>query len=482
MRRHYVFALVLGIFLLAGCCGPIGPGEVKLTVSCDDFDIISPSYEFYKSMNDVPSFSCSVRNDGSGSVTVLVTSEVSGHTTSPFEQTLVLSPGSTKTVDIHYSFADSFYDLNDATSALMKTKFIVDGEIVRSDSANVQIEKSSVFSPDLGDEALIAMWVTYNDPCVEEIISEAKKFAPGGQFLGYLGDEYSMYSELEAVFYSLYFQDIKYVSSTFSTTSVDSAFYSQDIRFPYRSLKYKQMNCIDGAVLYSAILEKLDYETGIALIPGHAFVVVWDPFYEEWVPIETTVTGDDVSSFEDAVYYGYDAMADPYLEIVDVHAAITSGITPMPVGTHECNVDNLDEEAELYQELIGGISGQDCWDVDYGYLADGQCSWDEAAVCHDGVVYWDNTGECEGTSRSSYGNCYDTEYGDILNGYCTTDGLYVCVDGEIYIADAYPCPNIAGDLSCEDVDYGHMENGECSPDDAAICIDGIVYWAEAGDC
>jgi hypothetical protein len=521
MQRQFVFALVLGLLLLGGCCGPIGPGEneVKLHVECDEFEIVSPSYEFYKSMNDLPSFSCDVRNDGMESVTVLVSSQITGYS-SEFEQTLVLASGATKTVNIQYSFEDEFYDLNDATSALLKTSFEVGGEVVRSDSENVQIEKSSVFSPDLGDEGLIAMWVTYNDPCIEEIISEAKKFAPGQQFMGYLGDYSTMKQELAAVFYALYYQDIKYVSSTFTSTKVESAFYEQDIRFPYRSLTYKQMNCIDGAVLYSAILEKLDYETGVALIPGHAFVVVWDPFYETWIPIETTVTGDEVSTFDDAVAYGMESMMDPELQIVNVHEAIQQGISPMPTGTHECEIEKLDEIAEVYRELTAGscmdpdygfmgngecsydslaiclegivywaeegecggsVGSGDCTDPDYGYIWNGQCSYDELAICIDGIVYWAEEGDCEGTSRNSYGDCYDTDYGDLGNGECTNDGIYVCIDGEMYIADAYPCPGHI-DLSCEDPDYGHMENNECSPDGLAICLDGLVWWATAEEC
>lgn len=486
MRRHIIFSLPLAVLLfVSGCCGPFGPGpnpdegEVDLNIACDAFDIISPSYEFYKSMNDIPSFSCEIRNDGSEKVTVLVNSEVVGYS-GEFEQTIMLSPGATKTVDVHYSFGEKFYDLNDATSAMLKTRFTVDGQVIRSDSENVQIEKSSVFSPDLGDEELIAMWVTYNDPCIEEIISEAKKFAPNQEFLGYLGDESTMGYELAAVFYALYYQDIKYVSSTFSTTSVDTAFYEQDIRFPYRSLRYKQMNCIDGAVLYSAILEKLDYETGIAFIPGHAFVVV-DDGYGYWIPIETTVTGDEISSFEDAVAYGYEAMEDPELVIIDVHGAIERGISPMPIGTHECDIEDLSETAEAYRELVygGGMSGGACTDPDYGYMESGDCSYDNAAYCYNGVVYWDDGTYCGGGSGDL--GCTDPDYGYMENGECSYDNAAYCYDGLVYWdMDGSECGGVYP--GCMDSDYGYIPNGYCSYDDAVYCIDGVVYWASPGDC
>lgn len=408
-------------------------------VECEDFNVISPAYEFYKSINQLPSFACSVTNIGKQQGSIQITSEVEGYS-NEFEKSVSLRPGESKDVGINLVYDDEFYDLPDARSAILKTKMVSGAYTLYSDSKSVQIEKSSVFSPNLGDEGLIAMWVTYNDPCIEEIISEAKKFTPSKQFVGYLGDEDTMYWELAAIFYSLYYQDIKYVSSTFTSTNVAEAMYNQDIRFPYRSLKYKQMNCIDGAVLYAAILEKLDYQTGIAFIPGHAFVLVRD-FDGSWIPIETTMTGDDISSFDDAVYSGYDSMQDPDLFIIDVHAAIESGITPMPLGeNHECNVDDLTEEATAYQEYLsqsGSQSGNsgDCYDVDYGYMTDGACSYDKAAYCQDGLVYWAIHEEC----GSVYPNCIDTDYGLVYNGYCSSDSQAYCENGVMYWASYGEC-------------------------------------------
>ncbi len=96
----------------------------------------------------------------------------------------------------------------------------------------------------------------------------------------------------------------------------------------------------------------------------------------------------------------------------------------------------------LFLGCCGPIGPQDngCYDEEYGYLLNGQCSWDESAICKGGIVYPDLEGECEGTARTSYGNCYGTDYGDLGDGECSPDGMFVCVNGEIYVADAYPCP------------------------------------------
>ncbi len=434
MNRIFIL-VVFGFVLLAGCCGPIDDGGGKIAgdtgpdikASCEKFDIITPSYEFYKSMNDIPSFSCDVTNEGSETVTVLVSSELEGYS-NEFEQTLVLSPGATKTVGIHFSHKEDFYEIQEAKSATLKTRFSVGGETLRVDTENVQVEKSTVFSPELGDEDLIAMWVTYNDPCIEEVISEAKKFTSTGEFVGYMGNDDTLYDELSAVFYSLYFQDMDYVSSTLSTTNVETSIYQQNVRLPHQSLKYKQMNCIDGAVLYAAILEKLDYETGIAFVPGHSFVVVGHP-EGYWIPIETTVTGDDISSFEDAVTIGLENMEDPELYIIDVHGAFQSGITPMPVGAHECELKDLDEEAALYREFLESASTGDCYDGDYGQIADGYCTLDNAAYCDAGTVFWDLTEEvCGGV----YPDCMDSDYAYIPDGYCTWDNAAYCDTGIVF--------------------------------------------------
>ena len=99
MNKAFVL-VVFGIILLAGCCGPIddggggtaGDSGPNIQVSCEKFDIITPSYEFYKSMNDVPSFSCDVTNEGSETVTVLAESQVEGYS-NQFGRTLVLFSG-----------------------------------------------------------------------------------------------------------------------------------------------------------------------------------------------------------------------------------------------------------------------------------------------------------------------------------------------------------------------------------------------------
>ena len=83
---------------------------------------------------------------------------------------------------------------------------------------------------------------------------------------------------------------MSYVNSV--TTFGDPAAFAQNVRLPYESLETKNANCIDGAVLYAAIFEKIGLEPVIIIVPGHAFVGVRnDRNSSQLTFIETTATG-----------------------------------------------------------------------------------------------------------------------------------------------------------------------------------------------
>jgi hypothetical protein len=46
----------------------------------------------------------------------------------------------------------------------------------------------------------------------------------------------------------------------------------QKIRYPVETMRERSANCIEGALLLSAIMESMDLRTGIVLVPGHAFL------------------------------------------------------------------------------------------------------------------------------------------------------------------------------------------------------------------
>ncbi len=335
-------------------------------ISCKIPQLVSPPYEYYKLGKGRPAFSCTVTNDDNISGKITLSAQLEGYSAQA-GKTVVVAPGESEEVGMGLVYSDAFYQIEESKFAKMDVEAKNSNEAIYSDSKTVQLQKATVYSPPKGEEDLIAAWVTYNDPCIEQFISQAKKFAPDGEFRAYQRDNEGVKEELAAVFYALRYENVSYVSSVFSTTDAGSAVYNQDIRLPYQSLKYKQMNCVEGAVLYAAILEKLEYETAVAFMPGHAFVLVrsknggWgslffgglmDDWDNNWIAIETTDTDDKNVNFESAVRKGTQYL-NSGAQIIDVHSAFQSGVVPMPVGEHECNIADLSAEAAEYNKKQG---------------------------------------------------------------------------------------------------------------------------------
>ena len=351
----------------AGACVEKKVRACEYDISCGIPAQMNPPYEYYKLAKGKPSFSCTVANRDELPGQLEISAELEGYS-SVFRKTALLGPNETATVDVEFVFMDGFLQIAESRFASVRVDATAGGREVYGETKTVQLEKSSIYSPPRGEEEMIALWVTYNDPCIEEIISEAKKFTPDGEFRAYRASEERMLEELEAVFYALRHQGIGYVSSTSSTTDSKGTSYNQDIRLPRNSLEYRQMNCIDGAVLYAAILQKLEYKTAIAFSPGHAFVLVssggksWSPLFfggllsggeRDWIAIETTDTGKPSATFEDALRNGQKEFRKSGVKIIDVHKAIESGVVPMPTSGQSCGVRDLTLEAEGHSTLLG---------------------------------------------------------------------------------------------------------------------------------
>lgn len=348
----------------AGACVENKVRACNYSIDCALPEMMSPPYEYYKLAKGRPAFKCSVENLDNVSGKIEIRARLEGYSNEGGASEII-APGEARDVKISLLYEDEFYSLSESRFATLSVEARNSNETIYSDSKTVQLQKATVYSPPEGDEELIAVWATYNDPCIEEFISEAKKLAPDGEFRGYQRDESGMMEELAAVFYALRYENITYVSSVFSTTDAGGTSYNQDIRLPYQSLKYRQMNCVEGAVLYSAILEKLEYHTAVAFVPGHAFVLVrtggsggWGMFFfgdyledwdSNWIAIETTYTGDQSKSFEDAVREGARYL-DNGADVYNVHGAIEQGVVPIPVGAHECGIGDLTAQAEEYKK------------------------------------------------------------------------------------------------------------------------------------
>lgn len=144
----------------------------------------------------------------------------------------------------------------------------------------------------------VAAWVTPNAPAVIEMLRVAADHHPRGKLWGYQGEgslaerTARTRGQVNAIFEALKAEgQITYIDAPISFGR-DPQNIQQRVNFPADSLRYRQANCLDGAVLYASLLERASIHPVIVLIPGHAFVgwEVWKRTgtYEY---LETTMTG-----------------------------------------------------------------------------------------------------------------------------------------------------------------------------------------------
>lgn len=155
----------------------------------------------------------------------------------------------------------------------------------------------------------IGAWVTPMADSITTIVNEIAQKLPNEELLVY--QQYSEDESLEAsiwrvvnaVFDVLQSRNIKYVQNT------SAASLGQKVNYPVETLRKKQGICIETAVLFASVLERLGFGTFIVFVPGHAFVgwihnVNEENFEDAAMFVETTMIGDNQWTFFDAVLEG----------------------------------------------------------------------------------------------------------------------------------------------------------------------------------
>lgn len=183
-----------------------------------------------------------------------------------------------------------------------------------------------------------SVWVTPMADSISRIVSEVAKKLPNGQLLVY--QKYSIDSSIEqsstrvvaAVFEVLQSRNIKYVENN-GTGSI-----GQRINYPVETLRKKQGLCIETAVLFASILERLGFQTRLIIIPGHAFVGWLTERDGDTIGlIETTMISNKNYTYANAINQGIEEYNEQ-IElgnfesgeslIVKIDAARLIGITP----------------------------------------------------------------------------------------------------------------------------------------------------------
>ena len=186
-------------------------------------------------------------------------------------------------VTIYGSTRDTWSQLvesHDTQSVLM---------LSRNSSFNAVIDPQTGLPSDLA--RYYGAWVTPHIEPIQALLRHAAELVAEHQIWGYQRTPEVVPRQVEALYNALKEAGITYVNSIIDF-GAGPGLLTQRTRLPRESLKYHNVNCIDGTVLFASLLESASLHAGIVLVPGHAFVA-WEKWLgsDEWDYLETTMIG-----------------------------------------------------------------------------------------------------------------------------------------------------------------------------------------------
>lgn len=147
----------------------------------------------------------------------------------------------------------------------------------------------------------LGAFVTPNQPDVMQFLRTVAGKHAETRLLGYQ-DDADVEPQVQAVFEALKSEaGIAYVNSV-RDFNPDAGVKSQRLRLPAESLRTRQANCVDGAVLFASLLEALSLNPAIIVLPAHV-IVGWEtaPQSDQWQYLDTTKLD---KRFDEAVKFG----------------------------------------------------------------------------------------------------------------------------------------------------------------------------------
>lgn len=183
-----------------------------------------------------------------------------------------------------------------------------------------------------------SVWVTPMADSISRIVNEVAKKLPNGELLVY--KQYSQDKSIRqssvrvviAIFEVLQSRNIKYIQND------GAGSFGQRFNYPNETLRKRQGLCIETAVLFASVLERMGFRTCLAIIPGHAFVGWLAEQNSETIDfIETTLIGDKKADAASAIISGIEEYNEQVMLgnfesgnslIVSIDAARFLGITP----------------------------------------------------------------------------------------------------------------------------------------------------------
>ncbi len=355
-RKGFAVLMALALALLSpltGGCVAAAPAEPETAGEAAysiDYtytrELITVYYHLYGSVLDDFAVTRLTNRNGEKAV-FLVETQIEGYS-AVSSDTVAVMPGETAEVRQNPRLIpESMEKLNAQRYAnfLIRVTLLQDGEdeVLLQESTEILLYSRRDYSwvdgfDAQGNRDLLAVFVTPNDPAVEELLRRAADYTKSGQIWSRYGEAYDadggVWDRLQAVWQAEKEYDLTYLSTWVSFTPESS----QRIRLPFEVLEQSGGNCIELVFLYASAVEAMDMESCIVLIPGHSYLAVrTDAENDQYYFIETTLIGQ--ADFNEAVDYGYASWqedgpkldaGEEYYGWVNLIDARGNGILPLP--------------------------------------------------------------------------------------------------------------------------------------------------------
>ena len=139
---------------------------------------------------------------------------------------------------------------------------------------------------------MFAAYVNEQHPFVDKILRESLDSGVVEAFDGYQsGNVENVIRQVYSIWDALSRRDVRYSSIT-ATAAVNQVVPSQHVRFIDQTINNAQANCVDGSALMASLLQKIEIQTALILVPGHCYLAfALDPEGKQWMGLETTLIG-----------------------------------------------------------------------------------------------------------------------------------------------------------------------------------------------
>ena len=325
------------------------------------------------SKESFPFVTCTIDNTGQGCINTLVVIEVTIRDIGqPYRDTLPIASGQREQVvflpRLSRNAIMSLTEISRPTCRVRVERGTetlhdkdYDIELYAYDTALLAIwTPDGLLAEDLAD--YLAVFVTPHQPAVEQLVRLAVERHPRKAMPGYQGAEYIIngqrqvnltearnISQLQAkAFFETLKKEVRLrYTNALGNFGKQPHQTTQRVRLPMVSLANNsglgQANCIDGAVLFASLLENLDMEPLIVIVPGHAFVGwrIWAGV-NEYDFLETTMIATRSfqaaldkgnSLYQNAIQNGYSEHSlfhpEGFVRVVDIAACRQKKINPL---------------------------------------------------------------------------------------------------------------------------------------------------------